>query len=64
MNFSKNYNKRIYLKRILGVVKSNPLFFHSISCKNDEFLFTTSNILNYYQKIFFVKDNYYLKKVN
>jgi len=29
---------------ILGVVKRNPLFFHSISCKNNGFLFTTSNI--------------------
>jgi len=28
---------------ILGVVKRNPLFFHSISCKNG-FLFTTPNI--------------------
>jgi len=30
--------------KILGVVKRNPLFFHSISCKNNGFLFTTSNI--------------------
>jgi len=29
---------------ILGVVKRNPLFFHSISCKNNEFLFTIPNI--------------------
>jgi len=29
---------------ILGVVKRNPLFFHSISCKNNRFLFTTPNI--------------------
>jgi len=29
---------------ILGVVKRNPLFFHSISCKNNGFLFTTPNI--------------------
>jgi len=28
----------------IGVVKRNPLFFHSISCKNNGFLFTTSNI--------------------
>jgi len=28
---------------ILGVVKRNPLFFHSISCKNNGFLFTTPN---------------------
>jgi len=26
---------------LLGVVKRNPLFFHSISCKNNGFLFTT-----------------------
>ena len=31
---------------VLGVVKRNPLFFHSISCKNNGFLFTTPNILN------------------
>jgi len=33
------------LNYILGVVKRNPLFFHSISCKNNGFLFTTSNII-------------------
>ena len=27
---------------ILGVVKRNPLFFHS--CKNNGFIFTTPNI--------------------
>jgi len=32
--------------RILGVVKKNPLFFHSISYKNNGFLFTTPNILS------------------
>jgi len=32
---------------ILGVVKRNPLFFHSISCKNNGFLFTTPNIYIY-----------------
>jgi len=31
--------------KILDVVKRNPLFFHSISCKNNEFLFTIFNIL-------------------
>ena len=31
-------------KLILGVVKRNPLFFRSISCKNNGFLFTTPNI--------------------
>jgi len=31
---------------VLGVIKRNPLFFHSISCKNNGFLFTTPNILN------------------
>jgi len=30
---------------ILDVVKRNPLFFHSISCKNNGFLFTTPNII-------------------
>jgi len=35
----------IYLTFLyLGVVKINPLFFHSISCKNNGFLFTTPNI--------------------
>jgi len=29
---------------ILSAVKRNPLFFHSISCKNNGFLFTTPNI--------------------
>jgi len=29
---------------ILGVVKRNSLFFHSISCKNNGFLFSTPNI--------------------
>jgi len=29
---------------ILGVIKRNPLFFHSISNKNNGFLFTTPNI--------------------
>jgi len=29
---------------LLGVVKRNPLFFHSISCKNNGFLFTTPNM--------------------
>jgi len=32
---------RIY---ILGVIKRNPLFFHSISFKNNGFLFTTPNM--------------------
>jgi len=31
-------------KYILGMVKRNPLFFHSISCKNNGFLFTTPNM--------------------
>jgi len=35
---------------ILGVIKRNPLFFHSISCKNNGFLFTTPNI---YRKMIF-----------
>jgi len=30
---------------MLGIVKRNPLFFHSISCKNNGFLFTIPNIL-------------------
>jgi len=30
--------------KILGIVKRNPLFFHSISCKNNRFLFTAPNI--------------------
>jgi len=34
-----------YVKHILGVVKRNPLFFHSISYKNNGFLFTTPNIM-------------------
>jgi len=34
---------------ILGVVKRNPLFFPSISCKNNGFLFTTPNIYNTYK---------------
>jgi len=34
------------MKYILGVVKKNP-FFHSISCKNNEFLFTTPYIYIY-----------------
>ena len=51
--------------KVLGVVKRNPLFFHSISCKNNRFLFTTSNITqlldrflitNHWQ-IFFEKKN-------
>jgi len=33
-----------YSIHILGVVKRNPLFFHSISYKNNVFLFTTLNI--------------------
>jgi len=33
--------------KVLGVVKRNPLFFHSISCKNNGFLFTTLNITKY-----------------
>jgi len=32
--------KEYYHKKILGVIKRNPLFFHSISCKNNGFLFT------------------------
>jgi len=32
---------------IYYVVKRNPLFFHSISCKNNGFLFTTPNIYTY-----------------
>jgi len=31
---------------VLDIIKQNPLFFHSISCKNNGFLFTTPNILN------------------
>ena len=42
------YNRKLwmyeYFINILGVVKRNPLFFHSISCKNNGFLFTTPNI--------------------
>ena len=34
----------IFTAIILGIVKRNPLFFHSISCKNNEFVFTTPNI--------------------
>ena len=34
----------MYVEKILGVVKRNPLFFYSISCKNNGFLFTTPNI--------------------
>jgi len=34
---------------ILGVVKRNSLFFHSISCKNNGFLFTTPNIYQVYK---------------
>jgi len=37
------------INKILGVVKRNPLFFHSISCKNNGFLFATPNILYYYK---------------
>jgi len=29
---------------VLSVIKRNPLFFHSISCKNNGFLFITPNI--------------------
>jgi len=50
--FIKNYrtldcliNVSERLLHILGVVKRNPLFFHSISCKNNGFLFTTPNII-------------------
>jgi len=32
---------------LLGVVKKNPLFLHEIEWKNNEFLFTTPNILHY-----------------
>jgi len=31
--------------KILGVVKRNPLFLHEIEWKNNEFLFTTPNII-------------------
>jgi len=41
---------------ILGVVKRNPLFFHSISCKNNGFLFTTPNI-NYRLTVELLFDN-------
>jgi len=44
------------LYNILGIVKRNPLFFHSISYKNNGFLFTTLNI--YYKKLI------YYKKIN
>jgi len=34
--------------KLLGVVKRNPLFLHEIEkWKNNEFLFTTPNILSY-----------------
>jgi len=33
-----------YCILLLDVVKRNPLFFYSISCKNNRFLFTTPNI--------------------
>jgi len=39
-----SYERETGLYIILGVVKRNPLFFHSISCKNNGFLFTTPNI--------------------
>ena len=43
--YKKNiWFERIILDYILGVVKRNPLLFHSISCKNNGFLFTTPNI--------------------
>jgi len=36
---------------ILDVIKRNPLFFHSISCKNIGFLFITPNIYMYPQHL-------------
>jgi len=43
------YYKNIHILHIshllLSVVKRNPLFSQSISCKNNEFLFTTPHIL-------------------
>jgi len=44
---------------ILSVIKRNSLFFHSISCKNNGFLFTTPNIYQVYKKdsyIYFYSD--------
>jgi len=38
--------------KILDVVKRNPLFFHSISCKNNEFLFTIFNIYYFLPNIY------------
>jgi len=43
--FKKRFKK--INQYILGVVKRNPLFFHSISCKNNGFFFTTPNIIHY-----------------
>ena len=48
---------------ILGVVKRNPLFFHSISCKNNGFLFITSNIYIYIyikHNLFFIFNLYFI----
>ena len=42
---STYYNQSL-VHKILGVIKRNPLFFHSISCKNNGFLFTTPNIFS------------------
>ena len=39
----KELSSMIDNENILDVVKRNPLFFHSISCKTNGFLFTTSN---------------------
>ena len=44
----------IFISIILGVVKRNPLFFHSISCKNNGFLFTIPNIKIKIEKLNFL----------
>jgi len=50
------------LKRyIIGVVKRNPLFSHSISCKNNGFLFTTSNIIESNVNLTKIQKFYYLQ---
>jgi len=46
-NVENGCSHKLKYSVILGVVKRNPLFFHSISSKNNGFLFTTPNIKMY-----------------
>jgi len=55
-----NINIAIYYE-VLGVVKRNPLFFHSISCKNNDFFLL--HLIYLFKNIVYINTIYKLEKL-